>query len=290
MIKIVTDTDSNMPQDVIDEYGIELAPIHIIFGDEIVREHFEITPAEAYQRILAAPEFPTTSQPPVGEFKVIYEKLLAEDPQATILSLHISNKMSGTIDSARQAAAMLPEADIRIFDTLSASLGQAFMVRQAAEMARQGADIDAIMAYMAVMRDKTQAYFAVKSLECLARGGRIGKASHLMANMLDIKPILKVDDGVIDSHSKFRTWKRATAGLREYVSSQVPKRADRSPDEVLHMGIAHAVSEAEALEAMTEFKEALEPDVMLMSEVGPGLGVHVGPGALAVLWALVPAP
>lgn len=290
MIRIVTDTDSNMPQDVIDEYGIELAPIYIIFGDETVREYFEITPSEAYRRISAAPELPKTSQPPVGEFKIIYEKLLAEDPQVTILSLHISGKMSGTVDSARQAAAMLPDADIRIFDTLSASLGQTLMVRQAAEMARQGADVETILAYMVVMRDKMQAYFAVKSLEYLARGGRIGKASHLMANMLDIKPILKLEDGVIDSHSKFRTWKRATSELRQYIHSQVPKPAERSPGDVLHMGVAHAVSEAEAQETVEELKETFEPDVMLISEVGPGLGVHVGPGALAVLWALVPAP
>jgi DegV family protein with EDD domain len=141
---------------------------------------------------------------------------------------------------------------------------------------------------MAVMRDNMQVYFAVKTLEYLAKGGRIGRASHLMGTMLDIKPLLTVTDGAIDAHSRFRTWKRAVEGLRELVLSEVPPPAGRDAGERLHMGVVHAVSEEEAQQLYDELSQALQPDVMLFAEIGPGLGVHVGPGALSVQWARVP--
>jgi DegV family protein with EDD domain len=288
MIRVVTDTDSNIPQRVIDEYNIGLVPIHIIFGEDIVREHFEITPSEAFERMAAAPELPKTSQPPVGEFKTLYDGILAEDPDVTILSLHISGDMSGTVESARQAAGLLPDADIRVMDTRSASLGQALMVREAAQMARQGAGADAIMQRLKLMRDRTQVYLVVKTLEYLAKGGRIGHASHLLGNVLAIKPVLKVTDGVLDAHDRYRTWKRAMTELRDLVTGQIPAAAQRPAGETLHLGVCHGVNEADASPLYQELVEQLQPDVTMFSEVGPGLGVHVGPGIIAVCWAVMP--
>ena len=289
MIRIVTDTDSNMPQHVVDEYDIALAPIHILFGDEIVREHFEISPAEAYERMAAVEELPKTSQPPIGEFKAIYERLLADDPHTTIISLHISEGVSGTMGSARQAAAMLPEADIRVFDTRTASLGQGLMARQAAELARQGVDAEDIMAQLAQMRDNVQVYFVVKTLDFLAKGGRIGWASHLMGSVLAIKPLLTVTDGVIDAHSRFRTWKQALGGLRDLVLADVPPLSERDPRDSLHLGVVHAVNAEEAQPLLDDLAAAIEPQVTVLGEIGPGLGVHVGPGTIGVCWLRAPA-
>ncbi|MBN1122073.1 MAG: DegV family protein [Anaerolineae bacterium] len=284
MIKIVTDTDSNLPQAVVDEYGIELVPIHIIFGDEVVREHFEIQPAESYARMSAAAELPTTSQPPAGEFKIVYDRLLAEDPKVTILSIHISGDMSGTIASARAAAVDLPDADIRLFDTKSCSIGQALMVRQAAEMVRSGATPEAILDRLAQMRDEIKVYFVLNTLEYLAKGGRIGKASHLMGSMLQIKPVLGIEEGVISPHSKFRTWKKAVVGLRDMALEQ----AADSGDGALHMAVAYAVNYEEKDELVKTLRAELNPAELLVCEVGPGIGVHTGPGALGVCWVRVP--
>ncbi len=284
MIKIVTDTDSNLPQAVVDEYDIELVPIHIIFGDEVVREHFEIQPAESYARMSAAAQLPTTSQPPAGEFKIVYDRILATDPEATILSIHISGDMSGTIASARAAAVDLPDADIRFFDTRSCSIGQALMVWQAAEMARSGAKPEAILERLARMRDEIKVYFVLHTLEYLAKGGRIGKASHMMGSMLQIKPLLGLEEGVIAPAGKFRTWKKAVAGLRDLALEQAPA----SGDGALHVGVAYAANREEMENMVGVLRAELNPAELLICEVGPGIGVHTGPGALGVCWVRVP--
>jgi DegV family protein with EDD domain len=278
MIHIVTDTDSNLPQTVADEYGIAMAPIHIIFGDEVLREYYEISAAEGYQR-MARGALPTTSQPPVGEFKVIYEHILAQDPQASIISIHVSSKMSGTLESARQAAEMFPQADIRLFDSLSASLGQGLLAREAAGMARQGADVDAIITRLETMRAQKGEFFIVKTLSYLARSGRIGRASHLMGTMLEIKPVLTLVDGAVDSHSKCRTWQKAVATIIELVAEKA--REGSGP---LHLAIGHACNEEDAQTISGALQAALDPAVLLVGEIGPGLGAHLGEGTIGVCW------
>ncbi len=287
MIRIVSDTDSSLPQEIADEYDIPLIPMHIIFGDEVVRERYDISDADSYARMSAAPRLPTTSQPPVGAFKEVYESILSKDPNATILSIHLSASMSGTFESARQAAEMFPGADIRPFDTRSVSLGQGLMVFQAARLVRQGANVDQVMATLEAMRDGMQVYFALHTLEYLARGGRIGRASHLMGNLLDIKPILKVTDGVVDAHSRQRTWRRAVETIRDIAIKNSCDAAGK-PKPGLLVGVAHAVSQAEAQRVADDLRDALSPEVLLLCEIGPGLGVHTGPGALGVCWYVPP--
>jgi DegV family protein with EDD domain len=278
VIRIVTDTDSNLPQDIVDAHGITLVPIQIIFGDRVLRERVDISDAESYRMMSAAKELPKTSQPPIGAFKTAYEDILSGEPDAQILSIHISSKLSGTISSARQAADLLPGVDITLFDTFSASLGQGLMVVRAAEMARQGADVAAIMAALEVMRERMEVYFVLNTLDYLAKGGRIGKASHLMGQLLDIKPILVLEDGEIDAHSRHRTWRRAVDALCGLVMESA------GGTESIHIGVLHAVSEAAARALADDLKEALNPDTLILGEVGPGLGVHTGPGALGLCW------
>jgi DegV family protein with EDD domain len=281
VIRIVTDTDSNMPQNVVDEYNVVLVPIQIIFGDEVLLERFELTDAEAYERMGAADELPKTSQPSVGQFKEAYERILSDDPGATILSIHISGAMSGTIESARQAARLFPDADAHFFDTRSVSVGQALMVLEAARMAREGTNVEAIMERLAVMRDNMHVYFVLSTLDYLAKGGRIGRASHLMGTLLEIKPILILKDGAIDAHSRHRTWSRAVRAVRGIIEEDV-----RAHDGIgrVHLGVAHAVSEEEARSVSSDLIDVLRPAVFIFGEVGPGLGVHTGPGALGICW------
>jgi DegV family protein with EDD domain len=278
MIHIVSDTDSNLPQPIADELGIPLVPMQIIFGDEVLRERYDLPDAECYARMAAAPKLPTTSQPPVGEFKVLYERMLADDPAGTIISVHLSSAMSGTVVSAQQAAALLPGADIRVFDTRSVSLGQGLMAREAALMARTGASADEIMARLETMRDNMRVYFVLETLDYLARGGRIGRASHLMGTLLDVKPILRVEDGVIGAHSRQRTWGRAVAAIRDMVIADVGGRPGAQ------IGVVHAASAHDAQHLADDLSEAIHPDVLVLGEVGAGLGVHTGPGALGVCW------
>lgn len=290
MIRIVTDSDANLPEEVVDEYGIEVAPIHLVFGDEVLREGIDLTHAEAYERMSAAPELPKTSQPPVGEFTAIYQRVLSQEPGATILSIHISLALSGTLTSARQAADLLrdegSQADFHFFDTRSASLGQGLMVRQAAEMARRGATVGQIMERLEHMRDHMHLYFVLETVDYLAKGGRIGRAAHLVSNLFEIRPILWVNDGVIDAYARHRTWKRAVQGLQDLVARNI----EEAPRGGLQMGVAHGVSEAAARELAADLCDRYTPEVFLLSQVGPGLGVHTGPGALGVCWYLPGEP
>jgi DegV family protein with EDD domain len=289
MIRIVTDTDANLPLDIARKFGIEIAPIHIIFGDEVLLEEFEIGAADGYRRMAAAKELPKTSQPSPGEFFEIYKSILATDPGATILSIHVSGGVSGTVSSARQAAQLLPDADIHIFDTQSASLGQGLMALEAARMARDGISIGEIAQMLELMRTRMQVVFAVKTLENLAKGGRIGRASYLMASMLEIKPLLKITDGVIDAHSRHRTWQRSLSALRSLVIEDVAASFAGDAAQQLHLAVVHAHNEGEGRQLADELNEALKPHTCLFGEVGLGLGIHCGPDALAVGWAVMPA-
>ena len=283
MIRIVTDTDSNLPDSIRDEYHIPMVPIHIIYGDQSFKEYEEISVEDSYARMKSG-GLPTTSQPSAGEFKAVYDRVLAEEPGATILSIHISAAMSGTYDSAKTAADMLPDADIRIFDTMTASLGQGLMVYEAAKMARDGQDADAILARLEVMRENAGAFFLVKSLDHLIRGGRIGRASGLMGTMLSIKPVLTLTDGAVDQHSRFRTWKKALTGMADLVQQEI----QNGPQGKLHLSVAHILNEDEATALANQLQETLNPNVFMMELIGPGIGVHLGTGTLGVCWSVVP--
>ncbi len=282
MIRIVTDTVAGLPQDILDRYRIPCVPQYVIFGEESLREYVDLSPAEFYARQASVAELPHTSAPSPGDFEVLFSRLLAEDPDAPILCIHPSAEFSGTVRSAIPAAQMFPAANITIFDTRTASLGQGLMVLEAARLAEAGAGLEAILARLEQMRALTRAFFIVDTLDYLARGGRIGKAAHLLGAMLDLKPLLHIEDGMVASHSKHRTHHRALEALVGIVLEQAQGRAG------LQLGIAHAVDEPEARALADRLCAELSPEVFLMAELGPAIGVHVGPGTLAVCWNTLP--
>ena len=280
MIRIVSDTNCSLPQEVVDEYDITLVPLYALFGHEVFRDRYDITNEEFYRRMVTAKRLPTTSQPSVGDFEKVYREVLAENPGATILSIHLSAELSGTLDSARQAAALLPDTDIRTFDTRTVSLAQGFFVREAARMAREGASADEIMKHLEGMLERVEIYFVLDTLDYLAKGGRIGRAAHMVGTLLDLKPILTIRDGVIEAYSRQRTHRRAITALRELALKGV------AGHERVHLGVVHAVAPKTAQTLADELCEKIQPEVFMMSEIGPGLGVHAGPGAVGVMWYL----
>lgn len=286
MLKIITDTTAGLPQYILDEYGIPLVAQYVHFGDEAVRDVYDINTAEFYRRQAAASELPKTSAPSVGDFLTTFEGIFSEDPSATVLCIHPSTEVSGTVRSAMPAAAQIrekyPQADIRIFDTRSVSIGLGLSVMEAAQMARDGASADDIMARLEYMRDNLQIFFVVGTLEYLAKGGRIGRASHLVGTLLDIKPILAIVDGVVESYAKARTRKRSVAELRSIALNAARGKPG------LRLGVAHAVCEGEARLLADELCADLNPEVFLFSDLGPSIGVHAGPQALAVGWVSIP--
>lgn len=282
-IRIVTDSTSDIPEPLRKQYGIEIVPLKVHFGSETYYDAVTIQPAEFYEKLKASSALPTTSQPSPADYLNVYKKLADEKPGTEIISIHLSSAMSGTYQSAMLAKSLLgDEAAVTVIDSKSASYGIGLLVVEAARAAAAGKTVDEIVERIGSLRKEMRIYFLVGTLEFLQKGGRIGKAAALFGSLLNIKPILTIDDeGEVSSVDKVRGHKKAIARIIELI------RADFG-DRKLLMTVAHAG----APEAAAEFSEALQAhfDIaeMTYTDVGPVIGTHAGPGTVAAFARLAP--
>ncbi len=275
MIKIVTDTTSGLPLDVARAHDIPVLPQIVIFGEETYRDDTEMDTRTFLQKLRASPTLPKTAAPPPALYNPIFERLLAEGYR-TIICLHPSSELSGTVRSALTAAQDFPGADIRVVDTRTIAAPLATVVLLAARWAREGVEADAIIARVQDMLARQRVYFVVDTLEYLHRGGRIGGAQALLGGLLQVKPILTLRDGRVEPFEQQRTQKRALARLRELVLGECP----RTPES--YLAVMHADAEATARELAADFSAQLGiPDIPIY-ELPPAIVTHAGPGVLAV--------
>jgi DegV family protein with EDD domain len=279
MHHIVTDSLADLADDFLAEHGISLVASYVTFGSETLHDRVDITPRQFFKRLVETRDAPTTSQPSVADFEAQYRELGADVAGTAILSIHCSAGISGTIESARQAATRFPQADIRLFDTRSLSCGLGLMVTEAANMSREGAPAEKILARLRDMRDGMRAYYMVDTLDYLAKGGRIGRAARLLGLMLDIKPLLTLSDGVVAPVERLRSRERAIAGVRDHILEIGRGRKG------IRLGVAHALCEDDAQHLADDLNAELKPEVFIMSEIGPAIGAYTGPGAIgAFIW------
>jgi DegV family protein with EDD domain len=277
MKKFVTDSTGYLPPEFIKKYDISVVPLKVQFGHETYDEITGISNRDFYQRLTTTHEFPTTSQPSAGEFKDAYQKILSQDPGAEILVLTISSKLSGSYNSAATAAEQLSEADITVFDSLSAAMGLGLMVMAAGKMAADGQGMTEIITRLEQMRRETVIVLVVDTLEYLKRGGRIGAAAAFLGTLLNTKPILTVVEGEIRPLDRVRTKKKAIDRLFTELKRQLPR-----PDQPIQAGVMHVVAEAEAEKLASMIQEHFNVTYFFVSELGPVIGAHVGPGAIGV--------
>jgi len=281
MIKIITDTTSGLPLDVARAHDIPVLPQIVIFGEEIYRDDTEIDTRTFLQKLRASPTLPKTAAPPPALYNPIFERLLAEGYR-TIICLHPSSELSGTVRSALTAAQDFPGADIRVVDTRTIAAPLATAVLLAARWAREGVDADTIVARLQDLLARQRVYFLVDTLEYLHRGGRIGGAQALLGGLLQVKPILTLRDGRVEPFEQQRTQKRALARLRELVLGECP----RTPES--YLAVMHADAEATARELAADFAAQLGiPDIPIY-ELPPAIVTHAGPGVLAVSYFVAP--
>jgi DegV family protein with EDD domain len=281
MIKIITDTTSGLPLDVARAHDIPVLPQIVIFGEEIYRDDTEIDTRTFLQKLRASPTLPKTAAPPPALYNPIFERLLAEGYR-TIICLHPSSELSGTVRSALTAAQDFPGADIRVVDTRTIAAPLATAVLLAARWAREGVDADTIVARLQDLLARQRVYFLVDTLEYLHRGGRIGGAQALLGGLLQVKPILTLRDGRVEPFEQQRTQKRALARLRELVLGECP----RTPES--YLAVMHADAEATARELAADFAAQLGiPDIPIY-ELPPAIVTHAGPGVLAVSYFAAP--
>jgi DegV family protein with EDD domain len=272
MVKIVTDTTSGLPYHLAEEYDIAILPQIIIFGEKSYRDDTELDTRTSLEKLRASPTLPKTAAPPPDLYIPIFERLAAEGH--TIICLHPSTELSGTVRSATVAARDFPDADIRVVDTRTLAGPLAAMVLLVARWAREGADADTILARVHDLMPRQRIYFVVDTLEYLHKGGRIGGARALLGGLLRIKPILTLRDGRVEPLEQQRTKRRALARLRELALDECPRSADA------HLCVMHADAEMEALSMAADFAEALGVPEVPIYGMPPAIIVHAGPGVL----------
>ncbi len=278
MITVLTDTVANIDFSEARKNGIEILPVYVTFGAETYRDEFDLTSTEFFERLIRSDALPTTTQPSVHDFEQTYTRIAERDPDGTILSIHMTGALSGTVESARGAAARLPDLDIRIFDTRGITLAQGLMVMEAARMAVGGASIDTILAKLDHMRENMQLFMAMDTLDYLAKGGRIGRAARLLGTLLDMKPILRIVEGAVDPYDRQRSRAAALKTLQDLVLD------DARGAENLHLGVVHSMAENEARMFAAELRAKLHIKYEMFAQIGPALGTYSGPGAIGIAW------
>ncbi|MBM3940185.1 MAG: DegV family protein [SAR202 cluster bacterium] len=269
-VRVVTDSTSDLPTDLVAEHGITVVPLNVHFGAETLRDGVDITPDAFFQRLPGSRVLPKTSQPSVAAFGDVYGRLLNEGHE--IVSVHISEKLSGTMNSARQAAQEAKSDRIEVVDTQGASLWVGLVALEAARAAEAGGTREEVARVAREASFKVRLFFVLDTLEYLQKGGRIGKAQALLGSLLSIKPVLTVREGEVHPHERVRTRVRALERIRELMKEGSPY------DEI---AVVHATSPDEARSLATD-AASLSKRPVITTRVGPVIGVYTGPGLIGV--------
>ncbi|RAK09350.1 DegV family protein with EDD domain [Halanaerobium saccharolyticum] len=275
-VKIITDSCSDLPAEIVDNYDIEFLNIEVNINGRVYYDRADLQPADFYHLISQEQEVPRTSRITPSKFKEVYQKSLAEYDQ--ILVIAFSSKLSGILDSAVIAKRELDSDQIKIIDSKAASVGQGLLVYQAAKMLQAGNPIEDVVVKVMEDASRLEHIFAVGDLEMLKRGGRISKTKAVMANVLNIKPILHIQDGEILPHDRVRGKKR----MISYLLNEIEKKADQPKKQII--ALTHSQNEKFALKLKAEIESKFRPQEVFISEIGAAVGSHAGPGTLAVVF------
>jgi fatty acid kinase fatty acid binding subunit len=275
-VAVVTDSTSYLPRELVAARGIHEVSLYVSDGGGQRRELDISDYARFYADLRAAADLPTTSQPSIGDFAAVYEPLVAAGHD--VVSAHISAGISGTVDAARQAAAEVarqhPDRRIEVVDSTVSAGALGLVVLAAARRAEGGSDLDAVLAATNEAIAAMRFWFAVDTLEYLRRGGRIGAAQAWLGGALKIKPILTLD-GQITPIERVRTARRAFERMVEYLRA---RQADGADGWV----VQHVQSPDVAARLVEQGREIFGCEPAFVSEVGPVIGAHVGPGLVGV--------
>lgn len=274
-IKIVTDSTMDISKELIDEYNITVVPLSITIDHHTYIDGVDIEPDEFLSLMKISEELPKSSQPPTGKFLDVY-KQLSKDGSA-IISIHMTEALSGTIHSAHGAAQM-SDADVTVVDSSFISKALGFQVVEAAKMAKNGFNKEEILQRLNEMKKNTTLYIMVDTLENLVKGGRIGKGKALIGSLLNIKPIAKLQDGVYTPIGKARSHSKAIKFLAKQFAEDIKGKTVKA------VGIAHA----DAFELATKLKNAIHdisPNCQIdISFTTPVITTHTGSGAIGFMF------
>lgn len=270
-IAIVTDSTADLPAQLARTRAITVVPLTLNFEGRSLLDGVDIRPSEFYRKLPNATTHPTTSQPSAGRFAETYAELLKDHDE--IISIHISEKLSGTYTSAVQGADMTDPKRVHVVDSQLVSMSLGLITLAASEMAAKGGDAANLVARISEMRDQVQTYFSVATLEFLRRGGRIGRASAMLGSVLQVKPVLCIRDGLVTPLERVRTFDRA-------LNRVVELTRDVNRGKGLCVIVGHADAEEDAGRVARELEPVCE--TLMIQPLGPVVGAHAGPGVVGV--------
>ena len=272
-IKVVTDSTSDLPADVAESLGIEVVPLNVHFGSDVYKDRVNLMPDAFYDKLINGDVLPTTSQPSVGEFIDVYERL-GSDADG-IVSVHISEKLSGTMNSARLASQQAnADCPIEGVDTFQVSMGVGICAMEAAEVANSGGNMNQVILAARNAVTRSQCFFMLETLEFLQKGGRIGKAQALIGNLLKIRPMLILQEGEVHPLGRERTRRKGIAKLVDTVEELAPISG-------LAVMYSTGPDEAQTL-AQNVSKFMIEGREPMMLQIGPVIGTYAGPDTLGI--------
>jgi DegV family protein with EDD domain len=271
-VAVVTDSTADLSPELAEQLNIAVIPLNVRVAGRSYEDRVTITPETFMQLLTTDDSVPMTSAPSVGRFANEYERLAADHDQ--IVSIHISSRLSGTFSSACTARDLFIDGpEIRVIDSATASMGLGLVVLVAAQMARDGASASEIEQHINLLKDRTHVIFLVDTLEHLRRGGRIGRAAEIIGSVLQLKPLLRIEEGIVVPQARTRTRARAISGLVQLI------------EEIPQIESAAAVYTAGA-DDVGVVVDALKPkvgeDQILIAELSPVLSAHIGPKGLGV--------
>lgn len=274
MIRIITDSVSDIPVELCKELNIKVMPLIVHIGEQYYKDGIDLAPEDFFRLMAENESLPTTSQVSPGEFLKAFDELTGSGD--TVIAILMSSALSGTYNSALSAKKMLEDRDIEILDSKGVTLGYGLLVIEAARMAKNGHPKEEIVKRIRYMIEKMEYRFIVDTLDNLYKGGRLSAVGAIVGKVLNIKPILKMSEGKLVLEDKVRGRKKAIKWLIDWMKNNHFNLSNQT------VGINHSNDEAYALELIEEIQVHFAPKEIILSQTGCVVGTHAGPGAVAI--------
>jgi DegV family protein with EDD domain len=273
-IRIVTDSAADIPLKLREELGISVVPLYVRFGDETFKDGVTISNDEFYRRLTSGEVYPNTILPSPTDFKQTYEELVKDADG--IVSIHLSEKLSGTVNSAKQARDLMKsKCPIEIINSDSMSIGLGLICIAAARAARAGENLSTVVKVVNEAMSETHLLVLFDSLKYLAKGGRIGQAKSLLGTLLNIKPLLSMRDGIVVPVSQVRSYSKGLEKLYLFLTNALREKGN-----VKDLAIMYNTFQNEAYNLAERIAPLYPREKIIMGPIGPILGTHAGPNLI----------
>lgn len=275
MLRIVIDGAADMPAEWEETYAINILPLHVNFGEETYTQGFSFTNADFYRLVSEKRVIPKTSLPSIGQIKEFYRSIAQAGD--TILSIHISSRLSGTYATVQTAARELAgEFKIIVFDSLAGSAAQAFLAREARLMEQAGAALPEIVACLESIRERIAIIFTIDTLDYAYLSGRIGALQNLIAAALKVKPIIVLREGLLDIAERVRTRQRS-------IDHVLTRLKERFGSRLVNIAVVHAADPLAAQSILSQVQSLLNVKEAILTELAIPVAANLGPGAIGVI-------